>query len=93
MAAKTERVHCARLLNLRDSLIGKQILQGILDLAEPNESCYEIIKNIVDLCQDHDGLFFQVQREGLPESATTPGSLEMNSRPMCLISLPHPLRR
>ncbi len=64
---KTERVHCARLLKYRDSLLVKQIPQDMFDLAERTESRYEVIENITDLGQDHDGLFFQVQWEGLPD--------------------------
>ncbi len=64
---KIERVHCARSLKYRDSLLGKQIPQDMLDLAERTESRYEVIEKIVDLGQDHDGLFFQVQWEGLPD--------------------------
>ncbi len=53
------------MLKNRDSLRGKMFPQDMLDLAEPTESCYEVMKKIVDLGQDKDGLFFQVQWEGL----------------------------
>ena len=64
---KTERVHCARLLRYRDSLLGKPIPQDMLELAERTESRYEVIEKIVDLGQDRDVLFFRVQWEGLPD--------------------------
>ncbi len=39
----------------------------MLDFAERTESRYEVIEKIADLGQDHDGMFFQVQWERLPD--------------------------
>ncbi len=84
---KTERVQCARLLKYRDSLLGKQIPQDMLDLAEGTESRYEVIEKIVDLGQDHDGLFLQIQWEGLPDKR------DYTWQPAKELSLPNYLRR
>ncbi len=53
---KTKRVHCALFLKYRGSLLGKQIPQDMLELAERTEFLYEVIEKIFDLCQDHGGL-------------------------------------
>ncbi len=64
---KSERVHCARLLKYRDSLQGKPVSKKMLDLAETTEARYEVVHKILNVGQAPDGLFFQVQWEGLPD--------------------------
>ena len=64
---KVERVHCARLIKYRDSLLGKTVTKEMMDLAERTESRYEVVEKIVDVGEAPDGLFFRVQWEGLPD--------------------------
>jgi len=64
---KAQRIHAARLTKYRDSFLGKIVPQDTLDLAERTESHYEIIEKILDIGAAPDGLFFQVQWEGLPD--------------------------
>lgn len=62
---KTERIHCARLKKYRASLLGSVIPDEMLDIAEKNESRYEVIDEIVDVGRAEGGLFFQVKWGGL----------------------------
>lgn len=62
-----ERVHCARLIKYRDALNGQPVPKDMMDLAEQTDSRYEIVDRIVDVGEAPDGLFFQVQWEGLPD--------------------------
>jgi len=64
---KPDRVHCARLVKYRDSLLGKPVSQKMLDLAETTQAQYEVVDKIVGIQQSHDGIFFKVQWEGLPD--------------------------
>ena len=62
-----ERVHCARLLLYRDSLLGTTVPDEVLDLADRTESRYEIADRITDIGDDHDGIFLRIQWDGLPD--------------------------
>lgn len=62
---KHDRIHCARLLKYDDSLQGKEIPQDMIDLADRTEARYQVVKKIINLGQAPDGLFFQVEWEGL----------------------------
>lgn len=64
---KTERIHCARLLKYRDSLLGQEVPKDMLQLAETTEARYEVVESIKDIGEAPDGLFFHVQWEGLPD--------------------------
>lgn len=64
---KSARVHCARLLKNRDSLLGTTVPDDMLELAERSESRYEIIEKIIDVGTADDGFFFQVKWDGLPD--------------------------
>ena len=52
---------CTENTSIEKTFLGKQIPQDMLDLAERTETRYEVVEKIIDLGQDHDGLFFQVQ--------------------------------
>lgn len=54
---KTERVHCARIMKYRDSLLGKDEPKELLEFAESNESRYEVVETIKEIGEDPDGLF------------------------------------
>lgn len=43
----TELVHCARSIRYNDSLLGKDVHQEVLDLADQTETQYEIVDEIV----------------------------------------------
>lgn len=64
---KTERIHSARLTKYQDSLLEKPVPQETLDLADRTQSSYEVIDKIMNIGQAPDGIFFQVQWEGLPD--------------------------
>lgn len=64
---KTDRVHCARLIKYRDSIIGSPVPKEMIELAEATETRYEVVENIIEVGKAPDGLFFQVQWEGLPD--------------------------
>lgn len=64
---KTDKVHCARLIRYRDSLLGEPVPQDMLDLADHTETRFEVVEKIIDIGETPDGLFFQVQWEGLPD--------------------------
>lgn len=64
---KYERVHCARLIKYRDSLLGKPVPKEIMDLAARTESKYETVHCITEVGEADDGLFFRVQWDGLPD--------------------------
>lgn len=67
VGGKMERVNCARLMKYRDSLNGADIPKEMIELAERTDSRYEVVEKIVDVGEAPDGLFFQVQWEGLPD--------------------------
>lgn len=62
-----ERVHCARLTLYSSELDGKEVPQEILDLADRSESRYEILERIVGLSENHEGIWFHLQWDGLPD--------------------------
>lgn len=66
---KTERVHCARLLKYDDSLLGQDVPQDVLDLADRTETRYEVAERIVDVGEAPDGRFFEIEWEGLPDKS------------------------
>lgn len=65
VSKKAEPVHCARLRQYDDSLLGSEVSKDMLDIAERTETRYEIVDAIVDIGEASDGLFFQVQWEGV----------------------------
>lgn len=60
-SGKAERIHCARLLNYRDSLLGTEVPKDMLALSETTEARYEVVEAIKDIEEAPDGLFFHVQ--------------------------------
>lgn len=64
---KTERVHCARILKYDDSLQGSTVPQEMIDIALRTEARYEVVEKILDIGEAPDGIFFQVQWDGLPD--------------------------
>ena len=64
---KVDRVHCARLIKYRDSLLGEPVPKEMIDLAERIESRYDIVDKITDVGEAPDGLFLRVQWQGLPD--------------------------
>lgn len=63
----TDKDHCTRLLNYRDSLLGEPVPQKMLDLTDRTETQFEVVEKIIDIGKALDRLFFQVQWEGLPD--------------------------
>ena len=66
-SGKTERVHCARLIKCRDSLLGFPVPKEMMELAKRTESRFEVSDKILDIGEAPDGLFFHVQWEGIPD--------------------------
>lgn len=64
--SKTERVHVSRLTKYDDSLLGSEVLEELVDLAEKTETRYEVIGELIDLGEADDGLFFQLVWDCLP---------------------------
>ena len=44
------------------------VSKKLLELADRSEAQYEIVGKIVDIGEDHDGIFLQVQWLGLPDA-------------------------
>ena len=65
--SKTERIHCARLINYKDSLHGSAIPKEMLDIAERSEARFEFIEKIIDIGEAPDGLIFHFAWERLPD--------------------------
>lgn len=62
-----ERIHCARLLKYKDSLLGTTVHPEILELADRTESRYEVAERIREVGEDGKKLFLRVEWEGLPD--------------------------
>lgn len=46
---------------------GSEVPEQVLDLADRTAAKYEVVEKIVDIDDNEDGIWFQLQREGLPE--------------------------
>jgi len=63
----TEQIHAARLLPYRADRDSSSVSEELMDLAERSEAKYELVEKIIDIGEDHDGIFLQVQWQGLPD--------------------------
>lgn len=53
----------------RDDMVGKEIRDKMMELANTFESRYEVAERIMDVGEAHDGIFLQVQWDGLPDKS------------------------
>lgn len=58
---KAERIHCARPIKYRDSLLGQPVPKEMMDLAERTRSRSEVVDKILHVGEAPNGFCFRVQ--------------------------------
>ncbi len=65
--AKTEFVHAGRMKIYKADWDGKTVSKKLLEHVENSEAKYEMIENLINIGEDGNDVFIQVQWSGLPD--------------------------
>lgn len=64
----SKEVYCARLFPYRHGFENREMSQKILDYVDRLKAQYEIVDKIIDIGEDRDGIFLQIQWLELPDA-------------------------
>lgn len=64
---RRERVHCARLAGYSALLDNKEVPDDVLELADRTETRFEVLHRIIDIGEEGDDLWLQLEWDGLPD--------------------------